>query len=87
MPKELLKHIKNLMTALFKEVEAYHKLSKTSLGPIKLLLTKFTTNPLIETLIKVLQPQKGTTSQSEHASELAHIKTPLQLLSKAVTSL
>ena len=86
-PEELLKHIKSLLTALPKEIEAYCKLPKTSPGLVKLLLTKFTTNPHIKTLIEAPQSQKGTTSQSEHASELAYIKTSLQLLSKAVSGL
>jgi hypothetical protein len=86
-PEELLKRIKSLLTALPKEIETYCKLPKTSPGPVRLLLTEFTTNPRIKTLTEAPQSQKGTTSQSEHASELAHIKTSLQLLSKAVSGL
>jgi hypothetical protein len=87
MPKELLKRIKSLLTVLPKEIKTYCKLPKTSPGPVRLLLTEFTTNPRIKTLTEAPQSQKGTTSQSEHASKLVHIKTLLQLLSKAVSGL
>jgi hypothetical protein len=87
MPEELLKRIKNTLTMLHKEIKAYRSHPKTSLEPVQLLLTNFTSNPIIKTLTKTPQSQKGITSQVDQASELAHIKTSLQLLSKAVSSL
>ena len=61
MPEELLNHIKNLLIAIPKAIETYHKLPKTSSEPVKPLLTKFITNPLIKGLIEA--PPSGKTSQ------------------------
>jgi hypothetical protein len=87
MPENLLKCIGNLLIALPQEIEAYSKLPKASLGPVKQLLANFSNNPLIALLTAAPPPQKGPHSQQDHASELASIKNTLQQLSKAVNGL
>jgi len=86
-PEDLLKRIKNLLIAVPQEIETYRKLPKAGPGPVKQILLDFTTNPTIKSLIGAPLTQKGDTSHTDHASELATIKTSLQQLTKAVNGL
>ena len=86
-PEDLFKRIKSLLNVIPKEIEAYHKFPKTSPELVKQLLIEFTTNPLIKSLLNAPELQKSNTSQPDHATELAHIKTSLQMLNKAVIGL
>jgi hypothetical protein len=56
MPEDLFKHIKSLLNVIPKEIEAYHKYSKTSPELVKQLLMEFTTNPLIKSLLDAPEP-------------------------------
>ena len=86
-PEGLLKRIKSFLNAIPKEIETFRKLPKTSPEPVKQLLAKFTTNPTIKPLLDAPQPQKGSTSQTDHTTELAHIRNSLQMLNKAINGL
>ena len=87
MPEDLLKRIKNHLNVIPKEIKTLYKLYKTSLEPVKHLLTEFTTNSIIKPLLDAPQPQKDSTPQTDQAIELAHIRNSLQMLNKAVSGL